>query len=158
MEPAAPPIRFILNGQPVDLDAAGDRTLLEVVRDRGLTGTKLACGIGVCGACAVLVDGRLVSSCLMLAGLLDGREVETIEGLGSPDAPSAIQRAFVEAGGFQCGVCTPGQVVAATALLREQPSPDEPAIRRWMAGQLCRCTGYASIVEAVRRAAAGAPG
>lgn len=151
-------IRFVLNGEPVELDPEGDRTLLDVVRDRGLTGTKLACAIGVCGACAVLVDGRVVSSCLLLAGLLDGREVETIEGLGTPDGPSPVQRAFVEAGGFQCGVCTPGQVVAATALLREEPEPDDPTIRRWMAGQLCRCTGYASIVDAVRRAsAASAP-
>lgn len=147
-------IRFVLNGEPVELDPESDRTLLEVVRDRGLTGTKLACAIGVCGACAVLLDGRVVSSCLVLAGLLDGREIETIEGLGTPDDPSLVQRAFVEAGGFQCGVCTPGQVVAATALLREEPEPDDPTIRRWMAGQLCRCTGYASIVEAVRRAAA----
>jgi carbon-monoxide dehydrogenase small subunit len=149
-------IRFVLNGGPVELDDADDRTLLDVVRERGLTGTKLACAVGVCGACAALVDGRVVSSCLLLAGLLDGRAVETIEGLGTPDDPSPVQRAFVEAGGFQCGVCTPGQVVAATALLREERNPDDATIRHWMAGQLCRCTGYASIVDAVHRAAAAA--
>lgn len=148
-------ISFILNGRPVTVEARPDRTLLDVLRaDLHLTGTKEGCAIGVCGACSVLVDERLQSACLLIVGLVDGRSVATIEGLGTPDAPSTVQTAFVEAGGFQCGICTPGQVVAATSLLREQADPSDEAIRRWMAGNLCRCTGYASIVEAVRRAAA----
>jgi aerobic carbon-monoxide dehydrogenase small subunit len=148
-------VSFGLNGQAVAIDVPPDRRLVDVLRqDLSLTGTKEACAIGVCGACSVLVDGRLESACLLLAGLLDGREVVTIEGLGTPDEPSAVQRAFVEAGGFQCGVCTPGQVVAATALLSERPDPLDDDIRHWMAGNLCRCTGYASIVESIRRAAA----
>jgi len=147
-------ISLTLNGTAVALDVPGDRTLLDVLRtDLGLTGTKSGCEIGVCGACSVLVDGRVQSACLLLVGLLSGREVETIEGLGTPADPSALQVAFVEAGGFQCGICTPGQVVAATALLREVADPSDPTIRTWMAGNLCRCTGYATIVEAIRRAA-----
>jgi aerobic-type carbon monoxide dehydrogenase small subunit (CoxS/CutS family) len=138
----------------VSLEVSPDRTLLDVLRaELRLTGTKEGCSIGVCGACSVLVDGRLQSGCLLLVGLVEGRTVETIEGLGTPDEPSAVQRAFIEAGGFQCGVCTPGQVVAATALLREEAAPSDETIRRWMAGNLCRCTGYASIVESVRLAA-----
>jgi carbon-monoxide dehydrogenase small subunit len=149
-------VSFTLNGAPVTVETELDRTLLDVLRnDLRLTGTKEGCGIGVCGACSVLVDGRVQSACLLLAGLVDGRRVETIEGLGTVADPSPLQVAFVEAGGFQCGVCTPGQVVAATALLREVADPTEETIRRWMAGNLCRCTGYASIVDAVRRAAAG---
>jgi carbon-monoxide dehydrogenase small subunit len=152
---AAPgPIRFSLNGQAVTVDAPPERTLLDVLRSElALPGTKESCSIGVCGACSVLVDDRLVSACLLLVGLLDGRTVDTVEGLGTPDDPSVVQRAFLEAGGYQCGICTPGQVVAATALLRDTPDPDDETIRRWMAGNLCRCTGYASILEAVRLAA-----
>jgi aerobic carbon-monoxide dehydrogenase small subunit len=153
-----PTVSLTINGAPVDLDVAADRTLLDVLRDDlGLTGTKLGCGIGVCGACSVLVDGRLESACLLLVGLVEGRAVVTIEGLGTPAEPSAVQRAFVECGGLQCGICTPGQVVAATALLDEIADPSEETIRRWMAGNLCRCTGYASIVESVRRAAGATP-
>jgi aerobic carbon-monoxide dehydrogenase small subunit len=148
------PISLTVNGAVVDLDVAPDRTLLDVLRNElRLTGTKTGCAIGVCGACSVLVDGRLQSACLLLIGLLEGQEIETIEGLGTPASPSPMQVAFVEAGGFQCGICTPGQVVAATALLREVADPSEETIRRWLAGNLCRCTGYTSIVEAVRRAA-----
>jgi aerobic-type carbon monoxide dehydrogenase small subunit (CoxS/CutS family) len=148
-------VSFGLNGQAVAIDAPPDRRLVDVLRqDLGLTGTKEACAIGVCGACSVLVDGRLESACLLLAGLLEGRDVVTIEGLGTPGEPSVVQQAFVEAGGFQCGVCTPGQVVAATALLSERTNPGDDEIRHWMAGNLCRCTGYASIVESVRRAGA----
>jgi aerobic-type carbon monoxide dehydrogenase small subunit (CoxS/CutS family) len=147
-------IALTINGAPVELEAAPDRRLLDVLRDDlGLTGTKSGCEIGVCGACSVIVDGRLQSACLLLVGLLEGRSVVTIEGLGTPDEPSPVQRAFVEAGGFQCGICTPGQVVAATALLDEVEAPSDETIRRWMAGNLCRCTGYASIVESVRLAA-----
>ena len=148
------PISLTVNGSAVDLDVAPDRTLLDVLRgELGLAGTKTGCAIGVCGACSVLVDGRLQSACLLLIGLLEGQEIETIEGLGTPASPSPMQVAFVEAGGFQCGICTPGQVVAATALLREIADPSEETICRWLAGNLCRCTGYASIVDAVQRAA-----
>ncbi|HET9457663.1 MAG TPA: (2Fe-2S)-binding protein [Candidatus Limnocylindrales bacterium] len=148
------PVSLTINGSAITLDVPNDRTLLDVLRtDLGLTGTKSGCEIGVCGACSVLVDGRLESACLLLVGLLSGRAVETIEGLGTPADPSALQVAFVEAGGFQCGICTPGQVVAATALLREVADPSEATIRTWMAGNLCRCTGYVTIVEAIRRAA-----
>jgi aerobic-type carbon monoxide dehydrogenase small subunit (CoxS/CutS family) len=156
VEPDRLAISFTLNGRPVELDVAPDRVLLDVLRsDLRLTGTKEGCAIGVCGACSVLVDGEVQSACLILVGLLEGRHVETIEGLGTPADPSPLQLAFVEAGGFQCGICTPGQVVAATALLRERASPTDDEIRRWMAGNLCRCTGYASIVDAVRRAGSG---
>lgn len=156
--PPGQSVRFDLNGRPVRLEVAPTRRLLDVLRtDLRLTGTKDGCSIGVCGACSVLVDGRLQSACLLPVGLVDGHAVETIEGLGSPDEPSPVQLAFLAAGGFQCGVCTPGQVVAATALLREDPAPADEAIRRWMAGNLCRCTGYASIMDAVRRAAAAGP-
>ena len=148
------PISLTLNGTEIALDVPGERSLLDVLRtDLGLTGTKSGCEIGVCGACSVLVDGRVQSACLLLVGLLSGRRVETIEGLGTPADPSALQVAFVEAGGFQCGICTPGQVVAATALLREVADPSEATIRTWMAGNLCRCTGYATIIDAIRRAA-----
>lgn len=152
--PGARTVSLTVNGRAVTVDGSPARRLVDVLRtDLALTGTKEGCAIGVCGACAVLVDGRVESSCLLLVGLLEGRSVETIEGLGTPDRPSTLQSAFVEAGGFQCGVCTPGQVVAATALLREDPTPTDAAIRRWMAGNLCRCTGYASILAAVRLAA-----
>ena len=108
----------------------------------------------MCGACSVLVDGRLVSSCLQLVGLLDGANVVTVEGLGDPARPSVVQEAFVEAGGLQCGICTPGQVVAAHALLSETDRPSDSEVRAWMAGNLCRCTGYARIVAAVQLAGA----
>jgi carbon-monoxide dehydrogenase small subunit len=147
-------IRFTVNGRDVDLDVPPDRTLVDVLRTEfRLTGTKETCSIGVCGVCSVLVDGRLESACLLLVGLMDGRAVVTIEGLGRPDAPSPVQLAFLEAGGYQCGICTPGQVVAATALLEQEPAPSEATIRHWMGGNLCRCTGYGSIVESVRLAA-----
>lgn len=148
-------VDLTVNGDRTTVSAGLQRTLLDLLRDElRLTGTKLGCGIGVCGACSVLVDGRVVSSCLLLVGLLDGADVVTIEGLGSPDRPSPLQEAFVEAGGIQCGICTPGQIVAAHALLAEDQHPSEPAIRAWMAGNLCRCTGYAKIIAAVELAAA----
>jgi carbon-monoxide dehydrogenase small subunit len=160
MAPVAPTqsVRFRVNGRPVATrlpDTA--HRLIDFLRDDlGLTGTKEACGMGVCGMCSVLIDDRLESACLTLVGLLDGRDVVTIEGLGSVDHPSHVQQAFMTCGGMQCGVCTPGQVVAATALLREEPDPSEDRIREWMAGNLCRCTGYTSIVAAIRHAAATA--
>jgi carbon-monoxide dehydrogenase small subunit len=153
------PVEIAVNGvrHTVRVDAA--RRLVDVLReDLDLTGTKESCAVGVCGACAVLVDGQLVSSCLLPAVLADGAAVTTIEGLAGPDgALSPLQDAFIAEGGLQCGACTPGQIVAATALLAENRDPSEAEIRDWMAGNLCRCTGYAGILRAIR-AVAGSDG
>jgi carbon-monoxide dehydrogenase small subunit len=146
-------IAFTLNGERRELTVPANRLLIDLLRDDlGLTGTKEGCGIGVCGSCSVMIDGRLMSSCLVLAATLDGARVETIEGLHG-NSVDALRDAFIACGGFQCGICTPGQVVAAAALLVENPAADEPAARQWMMGNLCRCTGYAQIVEAVVSAA-----
>ena len=151
-------ISLTINGEPTELLVPTHRTLLDVLRnDLALTGTKEGCGIGVCGACTVLVDGKMVSSCLMLAVLADGAEVTTIEGLAHDGELDRLQRTFVEHGGYQCGICTPGQIVAARALLNQHPDPSEAAIKEWMMGNLCRCTGYYKIVESIRAAAAGLP-
>jgi aerobic carbon-monoxide dehydrogenase small subunit len=149
------PIVFTVNGQARSVRTPPARPVLDVLRDDlGLTGTKEGCSVGVCGACSVLVDGRLMSACLVPVGMVAGREVTTVEGLGGPDGElSTVQRAFLECGGFQCGICTPGQVVAATALLAETPAPTPDEVRSYMMGNLCRCTGYYSIVQAVLRAA-----
>lgn len=122
--------------------------------DLGFTGTKEGCSIGVCGACSVLVDGELLSACLLPAVFADGRSVTTVEGLASGDELSPLQDAFIREGGFQCGICTPGQLIAATALLAERPRPTEAEIRDWMMGNLCRCTGYHGITRAIKAAAA----
>jgi aerobic-type carbon monoxide dehydrogenase small subunit (CoxS/CutS family) len=125
--------------------------------DLGLTGTKEGCGVGVCGACSILVDGRLMSACLVPVGDVADREVTTIEGLAGEDGElTPVQASFLRCGAFQCGICTPGQVVAATALLAERPEPSAEDVREWMTGNLCRCTGYYSIVAAVLDAAATA--
>ena len=149
-------VRLEINGASHELDVAPARRLVDVLRhDLGLTGTKESCAVGVCGACSVLVDGQLTSACLLPVALADGHRITTIEGIAGPDGElSALQSAFIREGGLQCGACTPGQIIAATALLAEQPAPDEPAIRDWMAGNLCRCTGYAGIIRAIRAAAA----
>src|SRR4051812_37495182 len=151
-------IRFQVNGTARELTVASHLRLIDVLRDElGLTGTKEGCSVGVCGACSILVDGRLMSACLVPAGMVAGRDVTTVEGLAGPDGElSRVQRAFLECGGFQCGICTPGQVVAATALLAENPSPTPDEVRNYMMGNLCRCTGYYSIVRAVL-SAAGTP-
>jgi carbon-monoxide dehydrogenase small subunit len=129
------------------------RRLLDVLReDLGLTGTKEGCGEGECGACAVLVDGRLVDSCLVPVGQVRGQQVTTIEGLASGSALAAIQQAFVEHGGAQCGICTPGMILAARELLDRVAHPDEAEIREALAGNICRCTGYTRIFESVVRA------
>jgi aerobic-type carbon monoxide dehydrogenase small subunit (CoxS/CutS family) len=134
---------------------SADRTLLSVLRDDlGLTGAKEGCGIGVCGACTVIVDGEMVSACIQLAVLVDGAEVRTVEGLTGPGGLDPVQRAFVNHGGVQCGACTPGQVMAARALLDVCPSPTVEQVQEWMTGNLCRCTGYYKIVESVLAAAA----
>jgi carbon-monoxide dehydrogenase small subunit len=145
-----------VNGEDRSLEVPADRLLVDVLRsDLGLTGTKDGCGIGVCGACSVIVDGRLLSSCIVLAASLDGATIRTVEGLSGPDGSlSALQEAFIGCGGFQCGICTPGQLVAATALLDRDPSPAEADVREWLTGNLCRCTGYGGVVDAVLQAAA----
>ena len=153
-------IRVAVNGETRTLSVAPDRMLVHTLREElGLTGTKEACSIGVCGVCSVLVDGAVMSACLVPTVRLDGRSVTTVEGLAAADgALSAVQAAFIEHGGLQCGICTPGQVVAATALLAENPMPDEDAVREFMTGNLCRCTGYYGIVASVLAAAgAGEP-
>jgi aerobic-type carbon monoxide dehydrogenase small subunit (CoxS/CutS family) len=133
---------------------SADKSLLSVLRDDlGLTGTKEGCGIGVCGACTVIVDGEMVSSCIQLAALVDGAQVRTIEGLGQGGL-DPVQQAFVEHGGMQCGACTPGQIMAARALLDQTPRPTEEQVKEWMTGNLCRCTGYYKIVESILAAAA----
>jgi carbon-monoxide dehydrogenase small subunit len=132
-----------------------DRRLIDVLRDDlGATGTKEGCSIGVCGACSVLVGGELLSACLLLAVFVDGREVTTVEGLAQDDELSPLQDSFIREGGFQCGICTPGQLIAATALLAERPRPSEDQIREWMMGNLCRCTGYHGITRAIKAAVA----
>jgi aerobic carbon-monoxide dehydrogenase small subunit len=148
-------LRFRLNGEPVEVTVPANRLLVDLLRDElGKTGTKLGCGVGVCGACSVMVDDRLLSACLVLAVHVDGAAVRTVEGLAGADGPlSALQEAFTQHGGYQCGICTPGQLVSATALLEQHPDPSEDEIRAWLMGNICRCTGYYQIVEAVRAAA-----
>jgi len=147
-------IRLTVNGTAHDVEVPSYRTLLDCLRnDLGLTGSKEGCGVGVCGACTVLLDGKMISSCIALAVFADGREVTTIEGLAEDERLHPVQQAFIDFGGFQCGICTPGQVVAAKALLDENPDPSEAEIREWMLGNLCRCTGYYKIVESIRTAA-----
>lgn len=150
-------IRLTVNGAARQLDVPASRRLIDLLRyDLGLTGTKEGCSIGVCGACTVLLDGRIISSCLALAAFADAAEVTTVEGLADDERLHPVQQAFIDAGGFQCGICTPGQVVAAKALLDEIPQPSEDDIKTWMLGNLCRCTGYYKIVESIQKAAASA--
>jgi aerobic carbon-monoxide dehydrogenase small subunit len=147
-------VRLRVNGTPHELEIPTYRTLLDCLRyDLGLTGAKEGCGVGVCGACTVLLDGKIISSCIALAVFADGREVTTVEGLADDERLHPVQQAFMDAGGFQCGICTPGQVVAAKALLDTNPTPSEAEIKEWMLGNLCRCTGYYKIVESIRAAA-----
>jgi carbon-monoxide dehydrogenase small subunit len=147
-------IRFTLNGAAWERDVPAHRLLIDLLRDDiGATGTKEGCGVGVCGLCAVLVDGHLVSACLYPAVYVDGASVTTIEGIGSDGALTPLQDAFIAHGGFQCGICTPGQIVSATALLRERPRPSDADVREWMKGSLCRCTGYEGIRKAIQVAA-----
>jgi carbon-monoxide dehydrogenase small subunit len=146
-------IRLTVNGQTHEVSAPARRTLVDLLRyDIGLTGTKEACSVGVCGACTVMMDGRIIASCITLAVQADGANITTIEGLGTPDNLSPVQQAFIDCGGFQCGICTPGQIVAATALLNENPRPNEDEIKEWLMGNLCRCTGYYQIIDSVKKA------
>jgi carbon-monoxide dehydrogenase small subunit len=144
----------VVNGRPYQLSVLPWRTLLEVIReDLGLTGTKEGCGLGECGACTVLMDGKAVNSCLVLATEADGKKITTIEGLANGDKLHPIQKAFVDHGGLQCGFCTPGMIMAAKALLDKNPTPTEEEVKRGIAGNLCRCTGYAKIIESIKAAA-----
>ena len=148
-------VSLVVNDEPRTLALrSADRSLLSVLRDDlGLTGTKEGCGIGVCGACTVIVDGEMVSSCIQLAALVDGANIRTIEGLAGRDGLDPVQRGFVEHGGLQCGACTPGQIMAARALLDACPNPTVEQVKEWMTGNLCRCTGYYKIIESVMAAA-----
>ncbi len=144
-----------VNGEPREFLCDVDQTLLDALRDElGLTGSKEGCGSGDCGACSVMLDGRLVCACLALAVEAEGREVETIEGMANGDQLHPLQRTFLEEAALQCGICTPGFLVAAKALLDRDLDPGETEIRYWLAGNLCRCTGYDKIVRAVQKAAA----
>ena len=147
-------IRVTINGQPREAEVPNHRLLTDFLRyDLDLTGTKEACSIGVCGICTVLLDGKPVSACLTLAVMADGRELTTIEGIAKGEQLDQLQEAFIQHGGFQCGICTPGQIIAARALLDENPAPTEEQVREWMMGNLCRCTGYYGIIRSIMAAA-----
>ncbi len=147
-------IQITLNGKQASLEVSAHRLLLDLLRDEiGLTGTKEGCGTGDCGACTVLLNGKPVNSCLILSGELDGAQIVTIEGLKIGPELHPVQKAFVQDGGAQCGYCTPGMLMMSKALLDENPDPTEDDIRFALSGNLCRCTGYAKIVQAVQDAA-----
>lgn len=151
-------VRLAVNGVTREVEADDHESLLIVLRERlGLAGSKNACEQGECGSCSVLVDGELVCSCLVLAGAAVERDVRTVESFGDGDALHPVQRAFVEAGAVQCGFCTPGFIVSTIALLRDNPEPTDPEIREALAGNICRCTGYGKILEAVHRVAGARP-
>ena len=147
--------RFTLNGEPREVSVPGMRRLLDVLReDLGLTGTKEGCGEGECGACTIIVDGLVVDSCLVPVCQVDGSEIRTVEGLyeGESDALNPLQQAFLERGGAQCGICTPGMLMAAQAYLEDGGAADEADIREAIAGNLCRCTGYTKIIDSIEAA------
>lgn len=151
--PGSVPIPLRINGVECQSEAAPSTTLLDLLRDhQGLTGAKRVCDRGSCGACTVLLDGRTVDSCSMLAIDAVGREITTVEGIGTPENLSDLQQAFIEKDALQCGFCTPGMVVSCTALLKENPTPDRDQIRRGIAGNICRCGTYQNIIEAVEHA------
>jgi len=147
-------IKLTVNGRSYELSVPPWETLLKVIReDLGLTGTKEGCGLGECGACTVIMDGKVVNSCLVLAVEADGKKLTTIEGLADRDKLHPVQQAFVDQGGLQCGFCTPGMIMSAKALLDEKSAPTEEEIRRGIAGNMCRCTGYTKIIESITAAA-----
>jgi carbon-monoxide dehydrogenase small subunit len=147
-------VRLTVNGTLYELSVKPWETLIDVLRDHlGLTGTKEGCGLGECGACTVIMDGKAVNSCLVLAAEVEGKQITTIEGLANGDKLHPIQVAFIEHGGLQCGFCTPGMIMSAKVLLDENPNPTEEEIRRGIAGNLCRCTGYSKIIESIASAA-----
>ncbi len=144
-----------INGDLHEFICEPDETLLEVLRDRlGMTGSKEGCGTGDCGACSVMLDNRLVCSCLVLGAEADGAEIETIEGMAEGGDLHPLQEAFLDHAALQCGICTPGILIAARALLQHNPDPSDEEVRYWLAGNLCRCTGYDKIIRAVQHAAA----
>lgn len=143
-------ISMVVNGRKESLAIEPHRTLLDVLREElGLTGAKRGCEMGECGACTVLVDGRPVNSCMVLAAGLDGAEITTIEGLGSFEALDSLQQAFIDRFALQCGYCTPGMILMGKALLKENPHPTEDEVREYISGNLCRCTGYENIIQAI---------
>jgi carbon-monoxide dehydrogenase small subunit len=150
-------LKLTVNGTPIVREVADNRLLVDFLReDLKLTGTKESCGVGVCGACTVLLDGNPISACLALAVHADGGQVTTIEGVAEGDRLHPLQEAFLAHGGFQCGICTPGQILAAKALLEANPHPTRAEIQYWMMGNLCRCTGYYKIIESIVAAAGAA--
>jgi carbon-monoxide dehydrogenase small subunit len=143
-------IKFILNGVNVEVSVPPHWTLLRLLREKlGLTGTKEGCGIGECGACTVLIDGAPVHACLVLAPKVEGREVQTIEGLGTRESLHPLQQSFIEHGAVQCGFCTPGMLMSSKALLEKNPHPTKEEVKEAISGNLCRCTGYHQIIEAI---------
>ncbi|HOE64447.1 MAG TPA: (2Fe-2S)-binding protein [Candidatus Sumerlaeota bacterium] len=147
-------VRFTLNNKEVEAVVPDNLLLADMIREHfGLTGTKIGCGMGECGACTILFDGKPVNSCLILACQANGHEITTIEGISSDGNLSALQKAFVDEGAVQCGFCTPGLVISATALLMDNPVPNEEEIRTAISGNLCRCTGYQSVVAAIQKVA-----
>lgn len=151
-------IRTIINDAATDLLVSPHQSLLEALRNvAGLTGTKEGCNDGNCGACTVSLDGRIVDSCLVLAVEVNGKTVDTIEGMATPEGLHPLQEAFLEEAALQCGICTPGFLMASKALLDQEPNPSEERIRFWLAGNLCRCTGYDKIIRAVQKTAGNKP-
>ena len=146
-------INLSVNGKKHSVEVPVYRTLVDLLRyDLDLTGTKETCGVGVCGACTIIMNGEMIASCITLAVKADGSDIQTIEGVAQNNQLHPIQTAFINHGGFQCGACTPGQIIAAKALLVVNPQPNQEEIRDWMMGNLCRCTGYYQIVEAITKA------
>lgn len=149
-------LKMVVNGKDVEVMVHPTRTLLRVLReDLGLTGTKKGCEQGDCGACTVLLEGKAVNACLVLALQAQGKRVETIEGLGSPEALHPLQKSFIKHGAVQCGFCTPGMLLSAKALLEKNPEPTIDEIRRGISGNLCRCTGYVKIIKAIQNVSKG---
>jgi carbon-monoxide dehydrogenase small subunit len=145
-------INFILNGKPTQVEVPPHWTLLRLLREKlGLTGTKEGCGIGECGACTVLLDGMPVNACLVLAPKAEGREVQTVEGLGSGKSLHPLQKSFIDHGAVQCGFCTPGILMSSKALLEKIPHPNREEVKEAISGHLCRCTGYHQIIEAIEK-------
>ena len=147
------PVTVTVNGKEYSAEVPARRTLVDFIRyDLGLTGTKEACSVGVCGICTVELDGVIVSSCILLAVQVNGSNITTIEGVADGDKLHPLQEAFMNYGGFQCGICTPGQIMASRALLQQNPDPTEDEIKDWMMGNLCRCTGYYKIIDSILKA------
>ena len=147
-------IEVTVNGENRQTSIRSNLLLVDFLRyELGLTGTKEGCSVGVCGACSVLVDGKITTACLTLAAMTDGCEITTAEGLADQEQLLPIQQSFIDHGGFQCGICTSGQVIAARALLDQNPQPTEDEIKAWMMGNLCRCTGYYGIIRSIQNAA-----